>query len=188
MSASKGGSRGHCPGSVTQGPSGLLGTCPVSWFTWALTRNLMQSLHYKRRLSPSHSELRWEGFGAALLFPAPALQEGMWTCWQEFTGWLQTQRVLFENEPYDARFKEVSLHVVDSSEVTWMPSELLWNRRIPAALWRFCWFFDSADSNIWKSKLGHFSQELRLGFPPERVAEVWVRSRGGGGLPFLPHS
>lgn len=69
-----------------------------------------------------------------------------------------------------------------------MPSELLSNRKIPAALRRFCWVFDFADSNIWKPKLGHLSLELRLGFPPEGVAEVWVRSRGGGGLLFLPHS
>lgn len=184
MSESRAGKLGHCPGSVTPGPSALLGTSPASWFTWALTRSLMQSPNYKRGLSPGDSELGWEGFRAALLFPVSALQGGTWTCWQEFTGWLQIRTVLFENEPYDVRFKEVSLHVGDGSEVTWTPSELLWNWKIQAALWRFCSFFDFADSNIWKLKLGHLSLELRLGFPAERVTEVWIRPPGGGGLSF----
>lgn len=57
-----------------------------------------------------------------------------------------------------------------------------------AALWRFCLFvFNFADSDTWKLKLGLLSLELRLGFPMERVAEVWVKSLGGGGLPFPSH-
>lgn len=67
------------------------------------------------------------------------------------------------------RFEEVSLHAVDGSEVTRVPSELLWNGKILAALWRFCSFFNFADSHIWKLKLGHLSLELKLIFPVKKV-------------------
>lgn len=40
-------------------------------------------------------------------------------------------------------------------------------------------FFNSADSNIWKLKLGHLSLESRLGFPAGKVTEVWINSLGG---------
>lgn len=53
----------------------------------------------------------------------------------------------------------------------------------------WCFFFlNFADSNTWKLKLGHLSLELRLGFPMERVTEFWVKSLGGGGLPFPSHA
>lgn len=67
---------------------------------------------------------------------------------------------------------EVSLHVTDGLEVTCVLSELLWNGKILAALWRFCWIFFLLCRQYWKLKLGHLNMELRLSFLIERVTEI----------------
>lgn len=178
------GSVGHCPGSVTSGASGLLGTFSVSWFTSASSRSLMQSLNYKGGLSPRGSELWREGFRAALLFPVFALQGGTWTCWQEFTGGLQIGRVGFENEPYHGRFKEVSLHVLMVWRWPWLPSEVLWNGKILADVVQFL-TCQAVIFGSWSESISAWNQDLALLWKGDWSLSESLRA---GGQPFPSHS